>query len=131
MAAATRQIIVVTGCQGKVGKHVVRELEARPDIHVVGLDLVRGVYDTWAPGSGWPETYLQADLQDAGAVYSCVARFKPASVIHVSVRLLFPSSTSYSLVLWYSSLLALHALTPLRPTSRMAQAGCSHPRPYA
>lgn len=36
------------------------------------------------PGSDWPETYFQADLLDAGAVYSCIARTKPDAVIHVA-----------------------------------------------
>jgi UDP-glucose 4-epimerase len=80
---SSRSVILVTGCQGKVGKHVVRELEGRGH-HVVGCDLLRGVYDSWAPGSGWPETYMQCDLMDAGAVYSCVARFKPSAVVHVA-----------------------------------------------
>jgi nucleoside-diphosphate-sugar epimerase len=84
MAAAPRTTVLVTGSQGKVGRHVVATL-ARRGIHVVGVDLVRGVYDTWGGvESGWPETYMQADLTDAGAVYSCVARFSPAAVVHVA-----------------------------------------------
>jgi len=79
----SRKTILVTGCQGKVGRHVVRELESQ-GVHVVGIDLTRGVYDTWYPGCGFPETYIQCDLQDAGAVYSNLARFKPDAVIHVA-----------------------------------------------
>jgi len=82
--AAPRPTILVTGSQGKVGRHVVANLAAR-GVHVVGVDLARGVYDTWAgPSSGWPETYIQADLLDAGAVFSTVARFAPAAVVHVA-----------------------------------------------
>jgi len=79
----SRQVIVVTGCQGKVGKHVVRELESQK-YHVIGIDLVRGVYDTYIAGGGWPETYIQCDLQDSGSVYSTLARFKPSAVIHIA-----------------------------------------------
>jgi nucleoside-diphosphate-sugar epimerase len=82
--AATRSTVLVTGCQGKVGRHVVAALEARGDVHVVGIDLQRGVYDTWSQGCGFPETYMQCDLLDAGAVYSCVARFSPCAVVHVA-----------------------------------------------
>lgn len=82
--AAARPTVLVTGSQGKVGRHVVANLAAR-GIHVVGVDLARGVYDTWAgSASGWPETYVQADLLDAGAAFSCIARFSPAAVVHVA-----------------------------------------------
>lgn len=80
----SRPTILVTGCQGKVGKHVVANL-AKRGIHCVGIDLVRGEYDTWkGPSSGWPETYLQGDLCDAGVMFSCVSRFSPIAVIHVA-----------------------------------------------
>ena len=50
--AEERKTVVVTGSQGKVGKHVVRALAAR-GVRVVGIDLVRGVFDTWGgPTSG-------------------------------------------------------------------------------
>ena len=44
--AETRKTVIVTGSQGKVGKHVVRCLAAR-GVRVVGIDLARGVFDTW------------------------------------------------------------------------------------
>lgn len=79
-----RQTVLVTGSQGKVGKHVVANL-ARRGLHVVGIDLARGVYDTWGGiESGWPETYIQCDLLDAGAVFSTVSRFSPCAVVHVA-----------------------------------------------
>lgn len=74
---------LVTGCQGKIGKHVVALCRAS-GIDCVGIDTVRGVYDAPAPGDPFPSEYIQADLQDAGAVYSTIARFKPDAVIHVA-----------------------------------------------
>ena len=40
-----RVTVLVTGSQGKVGRHVVAALERR-NVKVVGVDIVRGVYDT-------------------------------------------------------------------------------------
>lgn len=74
---------LVTGCQGKVGRHVVKHCIAA-GIEVVGVDLARGIYDAPEAGDPFPKVYIQADLQDAGAVYSTIARFKPDSVIHVA-----------------------------------------------
>ena len=54
MSAPPRTTVLVTGSQGKVGRHVVKNLEAR-GIHVVGVDIVRGEYDTWRAGGGFPE----------------------------------------------------------------------------
>ena len=76
MSVKPRDTVIVTGCMGKVGVHVATALKAA-GLHVVGIDLVRGVYDTPSAAEKYPETYIQCDLTDAGAVYSCVARFKP------------------------------------------------------
>ena len=75
--------ILVTGCQGKVGSTVAAHF-AREGFDVVGVDLLRGVYDTPTPGDGFPATYIQADLEDAGACFALVARFKPAAIVHVA-----------------------------------------------
>ena len=44
----------------------------------------RGVYDAPLANSGFPSTYIQADLEDAGAVFAIVARFKPDAIVHVA-----------------------------------------------
>lgn len=82
---ASRPTVVVTGCQGKVGRYVTQALAAR-GVRVVGVDLVRGVYDTFDEADGFPETYIQADLaSDAAAAFSCISRFQPvAAVVHVA-----------------------------------------------
>lgn len=74
---------LVTGCQGKVGAHVVEKCR-EAGIQCVGIDLSRGVYDTPVASERFPSVYIQADLQDAGSVFSTIARFKPDVVIHVA-----------------------------------------------
>ncbi len=73
--------ILVTGSTGKVGRHVVQSFLAKGDF-VIGIDLARGVFDT--PLETDPSVYMQADLLDAGAVYSCISRFTPDAVVHVA-----------------------------------------------
>jgi UDP-glucose 4-epimerase len=76
--------ILLTGCQGKVGSVTAAHLKAAGH-DVVGVDLPRAVYDAPLPGGGgFPDTYIQADLEDAGAVFALVARFKPDAVVHVA-----------------------------------------------
>lgn len=76
--------VLVTGSAGKVGRHVVLALRAK-GVFVVGVDLVRGVFDTPLPGiTAVPDVYIQADLQQPGDAYSCIARFRPDAVIHVA-----------------------------------------------
>ena len=75
--------VVVTGSQGKVGRHVASTFKAA-GWTVVGVDLGRGIYDTPKKDDIFPEVYIQMDLTDAGAVYSTVARFKPDAVVHVA-----------------------------------------------
>jgi nucleoside-diphosphate-sugar epimerase len=82
-APDTRFRVLITGSQGKVGKHVVRALKAHGAL-TIGLDLARGEFDTYEPDGAWPEVYWQCDLLDAGAVYSAVASFKPDAVVHVA-----------------------------------------------
>jgi UDP-glucose 4-epimerase len=83
MAAAPAFKVLITGSQGKVGKHVVRACKAL-GLETIGIDLARGEYDTYEPAGAWPETYWQCDLGDAGAVYSAVATFRPDAVVHVA-----------------------------------------------
>jgi nucleoside-diphosphate-sugar epimerase len=45
-------------------------------------DVARGVFDT--PGASDPWNYQQADLCDAGEVFSMVARFQPDAVVHIA-----------------------------------------------
>ena len=75
--------VLVTGCQGKVGRHVAAAFKAH-GWKVVGIDLARGIYDAPKENDPFPETYIQCDLADAGAVFSTVARFKPDAVCHVA-----------------------------------------------
>ena len=49
---------------------------------VVATDVARGVFDT--PGATDPWNYQQADLTDAGEVFSMVARFQPDAVVHIA-----------------------------------------------
>ena len=79
----TRMKVLITGSQGKVGKHVVARCK-QLGIETIGVDLARGEYDTYVASSAWPQTYWQCDLSDAGAVYSAIATFKPDAVIHVA-----------------------------------------------
>jgi UDP-glucose 4-epimerase len=73
--------VLITGSQGKVGLHLTRAF--RESGHTtVGIDLARGVYDTPAAEGPFPDEYIQADLCDAGAVYSTIARFRPDAVVH-------------------------------------------------
>lgn len=51
---------------------------------VVGVDIVRGIYDAPAADDSFPPKYLQLDLCDAGSVYATVARFKPDAVVHIA-----------------------------------------------
>ena len=83
MAALARKTVVVTGSQGKVGRHVAAAFK-RAGWLVVGVDLVRGIYDCPAHGDAFPEVYQQVDLCDAGSVFSVVARFRPAVVVHTA-----------------------------------------------
>lgn len=82
-AAAPRRRVLVTGSQGKVGKHVVAAFKASGAL-TIGLDLARGQFDTYVASSEWPEEYWQCDLSDAGAVYSAIATFRPDAVVHVA-----------------------------------------------
>jgi UDP-glucose 4-epimerase len=75
--------ILVTGSQGKVGKHVVRKAKEQGHF-TIGVDLARGEFDTYERNSPWPEKYIQCDLTDAGAIYSAISIFKPDAVIHVA-----------------------------------------------
>lgn len=80
---SVRKTVIVTGCQGKVGRHVAAAFK-KAGYLVVGVDLVRGIYDCPSPTDPFPENYQQMDLTDAGAVYSVVARFKPDAVVHTA-----------------------------------------------
>ena len=76
--------ILLTGSQGKVGSVTAAHFAAAGH-DVVGVDLPRAVYDAPLPGGGgFPDTYIQADLEDAGAVFALVARFKPDAIVHVA-----------------------------------------------
>jgi hypothetical protein len=74
---------LITGCQGKVGVHVVEKCRIA-GIHCVGIDLVRGIYDAPSSGDKYPPVYIQADLQDAGVMFSTISRFKPDVVVHIA-----------------------------------------------
>lgn len=75
--------VIVTGCCGKVGAHVAAAFK-RAGWNVVGVDVVRGIYDTPKPTDPFPATYIQMDLTDAGNVFSTVARFSPAVIVHTA-----------------------------------------------
>jgi nucleoside-diphosphate-sugar epimerase len=70
--------VIVTGANGKVGVRVVQSFKASGDggkpWEVVATDVGRGVFDT--PGATDPWNYQQADLTDAGEVFSMIARFQ-------------------------------------------------------
>lgn len=78
--------VLVTGAAGKVGKHVYAALLADPAVTAIFLtDLARGVYDTPLAGDVLSAAgYTQADLLDAGSVYSLIVSCKPDAVIHVA-----------------------------------------------
>ena len=81
----SHQRVLVTGARGKVGIRVVQafhEANGNRPWEVVATDMVRGVFDT--PGSGDPWNYQQADLTDAGEVFSMVARFQPDCIVHIA-----------------------------------------------
>ena len=77
--------VLVTGAQGKVGVRVVQafhqDSSGKP-WEVVATDVARGVFDT--PGAEDPWNYQQADLTDAGEVFSMVARFQPDAIVHIA-----------------------------------------------
>ena len=73
--------VLITGVQGKVGKHVVQKFLQQGD-EVIGLDVTRGIHDT--PLSTDPTVYIQADLCDAGVMYSCISRYQPDVVVHIA-----------------------------------------------
>ena len=77
--------VLVTGANGKVGVRVVqafhKDSSGKP-WEVVATDVSRGVFDT--PGADDPWNYQQADLTDAGEVFSMVARFQPDAVVHIA-----------------------------------------------
>ncbi len=77
--------VLVTGAMGKVGVRVVqafhKDSSGKP-WEVVATDVTRGVFDT--PGAEDPWNYQQADLTDAGEVFSMVARFQPDTVVHIA-----------------------------------------------
>ena len=75
--------ILDTGCQGKVGSVTCATL-AKAGHEVIGTDLTRGIYDAPDGSGSFPATYIQADLEDAGAVFAMVARFRPDAVIHIA-----------------------------------------------
>jgi nucleoside-diphosphate-sugar epimerase len=75
--------ILLTGSQGKVGSTTARHFAAAGH-DVIGVDLARGVYDAPTAADPFPSTYIQADLEDAGAVFALVARFKPDAIVHVA-----------------------------------------------
>ena len=76
--------IILTGCQGKVGSTTAAHFTSAGH-DVIGVDLARAVYDAPIPGDyTFPSTYIQADLEDAGAVFALVARFKPDAIVHVA-----------------------------------------------
>lgn len=77
--------VLVTGAHGKVGVRVVQTFGESTDgepWQVVATDVARGVFDT--PGVADPWNYQQADLCDAGEVFSMVARFQPDAVVHIA-----------------------------------------------
>lgn len=77
--------VLVTGANGKVGMRVVQAFGASTagePWEVVATDVARGVFDT--PGTKDPWNYQQADLCDAGEVFSMVARFQPDAVVHIA-----------------------------------------------
>jgi nucleoside-diphosphate-sugar epimerase len=80
-----KHTILVTGCAGKVGKHVVKAARLAGNF-VVGLDLARGVFDAPvdAGADENADVYLQVDLNSIGDIMSSILRFKPCAVIHVA-----------------------------------------------
>ena len=77
--------VLVTGANGKVGVRVVQAFGASTTgqpWEVVATDIARGVFDT--PDTDDPWNYQQADLTDAGEVFSMVARFQPDAVVHIA-----------------------------------------------
>lgn len=73
--------VLITGSQGKVGKHIVQKFLKEGD-EVIGLDVSRGIHDCPLPTD--PTVYIQGDLCDPGVMYSCVSRFQPDAVIHIA-----------------------------------------------
>lgn len=74
--------VLVTGSQGKVGRHVVAAFLRAGD-EVIGVDLGRGVFDCALPTD--PTVYVQGDLAaDAALMYSTVSRFSPDVVVHTA-----------------------------------------------
>lgn len=76
--------ILVTGACGKVGKTVIAQLRKDASIQIIPTDIGRGIHDTEGNEIQSMSFYQQADLVDAGAVYSLIARFSPDAVIHIA-----------------------------------------------
>lgn len=68
---------LITGSQGFVGRHLIRELQDH-DWEIGGVDL--------APAGAQPAAidYFQADIRDARALEKTVRQFRPAACIHLS-----------------------------------------------
>lgn len=75
--------ILVTGCLGRLGSRIVAAC-ARSGSKVSGVDVMRGLFEAYAPGDRHPQRYLQADLADAGAAYAAIASFRPDIVVHAA-----------------------------------------------
>jgi UDP-glucose 4-epimerase len=73
--------VLITGCLGRVGARVASAFAKQGNV-VVGMDLGRGVFEAPASSDRHPPNYIQADLQDAGAAYAAIARYRPAVVVH-------------------------------------------------
>jgi UDP-glucose 4-epimerase len=76
--------VLVTGSQGKVGRHVVAAFRAAGD-EVIGVDLPRGSFDCPpAANDPFPPVYISGDLLDGNVMMSTVARYRPDAIVHTA-----------------------------------------------